>query len=101
MASGLIHDWIGAAFIRNTKISDVLSVVREYDRYPQFYKPTVVESRNLGSDGACDKYSMLLANKEVVSSTALDTECQACYHQVSDTRWYSVTATTRLQEIQH
>jgi hypothetical protein len=99
--SGLIHDWIGAAFIPNAKLTDVLSTVGDYDHYKEFYKPTVVDSKSLGSQQSCDKYSMLLANKEVVSSTALDAECEVCYHQVGEGRWYSVAYTTRLQEIRH
>ena len=99
--SGLIHDWMGAAFIPDAKLEDVLSVARDYSHYPEFYKPTVVDSKSLGSTGACDKYSMLLANKEVVSSTALDSEYEACYHQIDERRWYSVVYTTRVQEIRH
>ena len=101
VASGLIHDWIGAAFIPNAKLADVLSAVRDYDHYKEFYKPTVADSKSLGSQPPCDKYSMLLANKEVVSSTALDAECEVCYHQAGEGRWYSVAYTTRLQEIRH
>src|SRR5208283_1007980 len=41
--SGLIHDWIGAAFIPNARLTDVLSAVRDYSRYTEFYKPTVVD----------------------------------------------------------
>ncbi len=61
--SGLIHDWIGAAFIPDARLSDVLSAVRDYDRYKDFYKPTVVDARSLGTDGGCDKYSMRVVNK--------------------------------------
>ncbi len=99
--SGLIHDWMGAAFIPDAKLEDVLSVAQDYSRYPEFYKPTVVESKSLGGTGTCDKYSMLLANKEVASGTALDSEYEACYHQVDERRWYSVVYTTRVQEIRH
>src|SRR5215475_13920169 len=31
--SGLIHDWIGAAFIQHAAIPEVLAAVRDYDRY--------------------------------------------------------------------
>jgi len=44
--TGLIHDWIGAAFFPNTKPNDVLAVVRDDDRYKVFYKPSVVESKS-------------------------------------------------------
>lgn len=99
--SGLIHDWMGAAFIPNATLEDVLSVVRDYGHYKEFYKPTVVDSKLLSSTGLCDKYSMLLANKEVVAATALDSEYEACYHQVDQRRWYAVVYTTQIQEIRH
>jgi hypothetical protein len=99
--SGLIHDWIGAAFIPDTRLQDVLSAVRDYNNYPDYYKPTVVDSKLLGSDGACDTYSMRVVNKETVAETALDMEYQTCYFQTDERRWYSITHTTRVQEISH
>ena len=36
---GLIHDWIGAAFIPNAKLYDVLPVIRDYGRYAEIYAP--------------------------------------------------------------
>src|SRR3954452_17701421 len=40
--SGVIHDWLGAAFVANTTLNEVLSFVRDYDRYKEFYAPTVI-----------------------------------------------------------
>jgi len=96
--SGLIHDWIGAAFIPHAKLEDVLSAARNYDHYKNFYQPTVADSKALGSEGTCDKYSMRLVNKEAVE-TVLDGEYQACYLQLDAKRWYSTAYTTRLQEV--
>ena len=99
--SGLIHDWIGAAFIPNVRLGDVLSAVRDYGHYKEFYKPTVVDAKPLGTEGSCDKYSMRVVNKETVAETALDTEYQACYLQLDELRWYSTAHSTRVQEIRH
>ena len=101
VASGLIHDWVGAAFFPNASIKDVLSTARDYSNYKEYYKATVVDSRLLGSDGPCEKYSMRVVNKEVVAETALDMEYETCYFQIDDRRWYSTTRTTRVQEIRH
>lgn len=38
---GLIHDWIGAIFIPKVSICDVLAVVHDYDRYAEYYGPTI------------------------------------------------------------
>ncbi len=99
--SGLIHDWVGAAFIPGARLGDVLSVVRDYDHYNEFYKPMVVDAKSLGTEGECDKYSMRVVYKETVAETALDTEYQACYLQLDELRWCSTAHSTRVQEIQH
>ena len=97
--SGLIHDWIGAAFIPGATLEDVLAVVRDYDRYKVFYKPKVVDSKSLTTNDAADKYSMLLVDREVVGTVALAGEYEACFLQLTDKQWYSVSYTTRIQEI--
>jgi len=99
--SGLIHDWRGAAFLPDTKIEDVFSAVRDYGNYKNYYKPTVVESKLLGTNGPCETYSMRVVNKEAVAETALDMEYETCYFKVDEHRWYSITNTTRVQELRH
>ena len=101
VASGLIHDWVGAAFLPNASIKEVLSAARDYSNYKEYYRPTVVDSKLLSSDGACENYSMRVVNREAVAETALDMEYQTCYFKIDDRRWYSTTQTTRVQEIRH
>ena len=101
VASGLIHDWVGAAFLPNATIKDVLSAARDYGNYKEYYKPTVVDSKLLSRYGPCEKYSMRVVNKEVVAETAMDMEYETCYFKIDDRRWYSTTHTTRVQEIRH
>jgi len=99
--SGLIHDWIGAVFVPNARLGDVLSAVRDYGHYKEFYKPTVVDAKPLGTESGCDKYAIRVVNKERVAETALDFEYQACYLQLDELRWYSTAHSTRVQEIRH
>ena len=99
--SGLIHDWMGVSFIPNATLGGVLSAVRDYGNYKNFYKPTVVDSKLLSTDGSCDRYSMRVVNKETVAETALDMEYETCYYRVDERRSYSLTRTRRVQEIRH
>jgi hypothetical protein len=96
---GLIHHWIGAAFIPNTKIDDVLAVVRDYSRYKEFYKPAVIDSKPVSQAGTHDKFSMLLLNKAVLRRTAIESDYESSYFQVDAKRWYSIASAIRLQEI--
>ena len=97
---GLIHDWIGAAFIPNARIQDVIAVIRDYGRYKDFYKPSVIDSKPLGQVGAQDKFSMRLLNNAVLSKVALDSEYESSFVPVDEKRWYGVAYTTRVQEIE-
>ncbi len=97
--SGLIHDWLGVGFVPNAKIEDILRIVRDYDRYKEIYQPGVIDSISHGTDGTKDLFSMRLANKSVVSKTALDTDCEASYIRVDDRRWYAFSNTTHIQEV--
>jgi hypothetical protein len=99
--NGLIHDWLGAGFVPNARIEDILHVVRDYDSYKQIYRPGVIDSLTHGSEGEKDLFFMRLANRSVVSKTALDTECEAHYIRLDDHRWYAYSNTIRIQEFAH
>lgn len=99
--SGIIHDWVGTAFIEHARVAEVLSVVRDYDRYKEVYLPTVIDSKTLARGEREDRFSMVLLDNSLFLKTALDTEYQCSYFQVSDHRWYSISETTRIREIEN
>src|SRR3954452_10054105 len=97
---GLIHHWVGAMFVPNTKLEDVLKVVRNYSEYKQFYAPTVIDSRPLHQDGTVDAFSLRMLNKAVVANFALEAEFQSSYAAVDQNRWYSIGYSTHVREIE-
>ncbi len=97
--SGLIHDWTGAAFIPKAKLHDVLPVLRDYDRYKDYYRPNVVYAKRITTSEWKDQFSMVLMNKSAIARTALDADYQTVYTKVDDHRWLSFTDATRIQEI--
>ena len=99
VTSGLIHDWVGAAFIANVTLPDVLQVVRDYGRYKEIYLPAVIDSRAMDTAETKDRFSMLLIHKSSFLKTALDADYEAYYVHVDDRRLYSLSRTTRNQEV--
>ncbi|HLH37587.1 MAG TPA: hypothetical protein VKX39_00445 [Bryobacteraceae bacterium] len=97
--SGLIHHWIGAIFLPNARISDVLSVVRDYDHYRDYYPSAVLASKCLGQNGADDRFSLLLISKMALAKTAIASQDQATFYELDPRRWYSTSSSTRIQEI--
>ena len=73
---GLIHHWIGAVFLPGARLDDVLSVVRDYGKYKDFYAPNVIESRVFRQTDTEDTFSLRMLNKAAVAKFALDTEFQ-------------------------
>lgn len=97
--SGLIHAWMGAGFVPNATIADILRVVRDYDRYRDVYKPGVSVSKLNSEEGPTDRFFLQFVNKSVVAKTALDSEGEASYFQVDEHRWYAYSNTTSIREI--
>jgi len=97
---GLIHHWIGAAFLPNVKLENVLSTVRDYPRYKEYYAPTVIESKAKQRTETEDQFSMVMMNKSFLMKRALDSEYQSSYVKLDGRRWYSTSSTTRVQEIE-
>jgi hypothetical protein len=96
--SGLIHHWIGAAFIPNVTLSETLAVVRDYTRYPDIY-PAVVASKSVSRQAMEDKFSVLMMNNLLVEKKALETENASDFFKVNNKQWYSFCRTTRVQQI--
>ena len=97
--SGLIHHWIGAAFIPGARIDDVIAVVRNYNRYTEFYKPSVIDARTLSQNAVEDRFSVMVVDKAMFMRRALDSEYQSRYVEVDSRKWYSIAETTRVQEV--
>jgi hypothetical protein len=98
--SGLIHHWIGAAFLPNASLGDVLAVVRDYAHYKDYYRPTVVNSRSIQVSPGVDRFSMLLMNKPLFLKIAIENECESTYAQAGIGRVYSIANAVRVQEIE-
>jgi hypothetical protein len=96
---GLIHHWIGAAFIPDAHIEDVIGVVRNYNRYTEYYRPSVIDARALSQKAEVDRFYVVMVNKAMFMKRALDSEYQSRFNQVDAGKWYSVAETTRVQEI--
>jgi hypothetical protein len=97
--AGLIHDWTGAIFIPNAALRDVLRVVRDYGQYKTVYHPNVVSAKPMETSEWEDRFSIVVMNKSFFAKSALDSDYHSRFTQLDDQRWYSVSETTRVQEV--
>jgi hypothetical protein len=97
---GMIHHWMGTMFLRNVKLDDILEITRDYDHYKEFYRPSVIDSKAIALNDANDKFSMRIMNKAFFLKTALEADYEATRVRLDDRRLYSISSTTRVQEIE-
>ena len=97
---GIIHHWIGTAFVPGATLGETLAFMQDYDHKTECFKPDIVRSKILRHDG--DDYFVLLRfyNKKIIT-TVIDTDQEIHYHVIDSTHAYSRSRTTRVQEVEN
>ena len=98
---GLITDWVGDIFVPNARLGDVVAQLNDYDRYRQFFKPTVVDAHLLSHAGAEYRFSLVLQKKVLFVMPVLEGEYESQTTKLDEHRWYTVSQTTRLQDVEN
>src|SRR5579863_2966951 len=98
--NGLIHHWIGAVFIPNASIKTLLAVVHDYDRYKDFYKPVVADSKALACSGEDQRFSMVWQHRVLFVNAAIAGQYRAHDVVVDPRRGYNIATTTEVREIE-
>jgi hypothetical protein len=100
VANGLIHDWIGAAFIPNATIEGLFTVVHDYDRYKEIYKPAVADSKLIACAETGQRFSMVWQNRVLFVNAAIEGQYESHDFAVDRRRGYSIVSTTQVREFQ-
>ncbi|HET9307143.1 MAG TPA: hypothetical protein VFO46_14055 [Candidatus Sulfotelmatobacter sp.] len=100
VASGLIHDWIAAAFVPDSTIQEVFAVIQDYGNHKNIYKPEVVGSKLIRREDNDFTIYLRLVKKKIIT-VVLDTEHEVHYRPVDGTRWVCRSYTTRIAEVEN
>ncbi len=93
LPGGLVHHWLGLAFVKGAQLKQVDAVARDYPGYSKVYK-SVVSSKVLEQKG--DTYRVLIRLKEDAGLTAvLDVRSTVDYRTQGD----GITAISKSEEI--
>lgn len=101
---GLIHDWLGVAFIPKATVPQVIALVRDYDHLARYYSPDVMQSRVLSDRQSVegdDLHVFMRLRKQKVVTVILDTEYDVHYGKLDAAHEYSVSRSTRVTEIEN
>ncbi len=97
---GLIHDWIGAAFIPGATLQSLRGVLRDYNRYKDYYAPVVADSKALECAAPGERFSMVWQRKVLFVNAAVEGQYQARDFAVDAQRGYNIATTTQMREIE-
>lgn len=99
VTSGLIHDWIAAAFIPHATIPEILALIQDYDNHKNIYKPEVIDSKLIRREDNHFQIYLRLLKKKVIT-VVLDTDHEVHYRPVDRIRWLCRSHTTRIAEVE-
>lgn len=97
---GLIHDWIGAAWMPSITLKAALALIQNYDNHANIYKPEVIASRLISRSGNDFEIYLRLLKKKIVT-VVLDTDHRVHYGPVDRTRCVCQSHTTRIAEVEN
>jgi hypothetical protein len=97
---GLIHDWIGTAFVPNTTVGDTLALVQDYDNHKNIYKPEVIASELISRHENDFQIYLRLLKKKILT-VVLDTDHDVQYRALDRKRWTCRSYTTRIAEVEN
>jgi len=100
VAGGLIHDWLGAAFIPHATIEALLAVVHDYGRYKEFYRPVVADSKVLACTEMDQKFSMVWQHRVLLINAAMEGQYKARDFALDERHGYNIANTTQVREIE-
>lgn len=95
---GLIHDWVGVAFVNGVSLSQALATLQDYNRDATLYPAEVVRSRLLSRSGEDFRVYLRLRQVHVIT-VVLDTEYDIHYSRLDSTHALAVSHSTRIAEV--
>jgi hypothetical protein len=96
---GMIHHWVGAAFIPGAKLNNVLAILEDYDHQSTYYAPDVERSAIISRDG--DHFRVFLRfRRQKVITVVLNSEHDVHYFLDAPVRAHSRSSATRVSEVE-
>jgi hypothetical protein len=94
---GMIQHWVGTMFIPGADIAQVKAVLQDYDNYKNFYRPEVIESKQISHQG--DEYDIFLRlYKRQVLTVVLNSNYHVRYSTPDPRHLFVISHSTRIAE---
>jgi len=95
---GMVHHWVGVAFIPGASLAQTVAVVQDYDHRAELFRPEVIAAHTISHQGDDYKIFMRLYQKRF-TTVAYNTEYAIHWGQVNERQIYANSVSTRVAEV--
>ena len=94
----MLHHWRGTAFAPGAKAADFERVMRDYNSYPRYFSPQVMQARVLTKQG--DRYqAWMRVRQRHIITVVMDTTYDIAFGRLDAQHGYSISRSTQVSEI--
>jgi hypothetical protein len=97
---GLIHHWLGLAFVPGATIDRALALLQDYNAHAQIYRPAVARSRLLARNGDTFQFHLRFFMKKVIT-VIVNSEHEARFTRPAADRAEGRIHSTRIAEVEN
>jgi hypothetical protein len=98
LSGALLHHWRGTTFVPGAKAADFEQLLRDFNAYPQYFSPQVLQSRVLTRQDDHLQALMRVRQKHVIT-VVMDTTYDVTFGRLDAQHAYSTSRSTRTSEI--
>jgi hypothetical protein len=97
---GLIHHWVGTAFVQGATIADALAILQDYNEHHRIYAPTVAASKLQSRNGDRFTFFLRFVMKKVITVT-VNSDHEAVFRRPAADRAEGWIHSTRIAEVEN
>ena len=97
---GMIHHWVGTAYVQGASIDKALGLLQNYDAHQRIYAPTVAASKLQSRDGDRFRFFLRFVMKKVIT-VVVNSEHEAVFRRPSADRAEGWIHSTRIAEVEN
>jgi hypothetical protein len=97
---GMIHHWVGTAFVQGATIDRALGLLQDYNAHQRIYAPTVEASKLLSRDGDRFRLFLRFMMKKVIT-VVVNSEHEAQFRRAAEDRAEGWIHSTRIAEVEN
>jgi hypothetical protein len=96
---GLIHHWVGTVLLPGVALDRALAFVKEYERYPERFGPTIQRSRVLTRRDNHFEVAMRTSTTKMMVTVVIDADYVIDYRAIGPVRVWTKSVATHVAEV--